>query len=73
MADKTAGRRKADRIPFGMTDECKDIAARVRHENAGLRYDKIQAARNRIATGYYSSPHVVRIIASRLIEESCLA
>ena len=73
MADKTAGRHRTDRVPSNVTDECKDIAARVRQENAGLRYDKIQAARNRIATGYYSSPHVIRIIASRLIEESCLA
>jgi len=56
-----------------MTDGCKNIAARVRQENSGLRYDKIQAARNRIATGYYSSPHVIRIIASRLLEESCSA
>ena len=73
MADKKAGRRRSDDIPSGVAAGCKNLAASVRQENAGLRYDKIQAARNRIATGYYSSPHVVRIIASRLVEESCLA
>jgi uncharacterized protein with HEPN domain len=73
MADRMAGRHRADNMPSRIADGCRSVARSLRHKNADLRYDKIESARDRIASGYYSSPDVVHTIASRLLEEIWLA
>lgn len=55
-----------------MAAECRDLAETVRQDLESLRYDKIQAARMRISSGFYDSGHVLSRVASRIIEEGTL-
>jgi hypothetical protein len=48
------------------------VADSIREDREALRYDKIQAARMRISSGFYDSGHVLSRVASRLIEEGTL-
>lgn len=73
MTVDTEGRtHKPRNLPVTIKAACKEVAAGVIRERAGLRYDKIVAARTRIANGYYNSDHVVRTVAARLIEDGAL-
>jgi hypothetical protein len=56
-------------VPAGLAAECKEIAGEIRDQNQSIRYDKITAARVRMSSGYYNSGHVLRVIASRLLDE----
>ncbi len=60
---------KQHNLPTSMTAGCKEIAEEIRGQNESIRYDKVLVARTRISDGYYNSSHVVRVIASRLLEE----
>jgi hypothetical protein len=55
-----------------MASECKSLAESVRKDVESLRYDKIQAARMRISSGFYDSGHVLNRVAARLLEEGTL-
>jgi hypothetical protein len=70
--DREGRTHKPSDIPGTIAAACKDVAAGVRREHSNLRYDKIQAARTRIANGYYSTAHIARVVASRLLEEGAL-
>lgn len=72
MVDREGRTHKPGGIPGSLAAACKEVAAGVLRENAGLRYDKIVAARTRIANGYYRSDHVARTVASRLLDEGAL-
>lgn len=72
MVDSEGRKRRSSDIPGSLAAACKDVAAGVLRENSGLRYDKILAARTRMASGYYSSDHVARAVASRLLEDGAL-
>lgn len=70
--DSTDRHGRPRRLPEGMADECKSLAESVRKDVESLRYDKIQAARMRISSGFYDSGHVLNRVASRLLEEGTL-
>jgi len=70
--DKEGRTHKPCEIPASITAAFKEIAAGVLRENTGLRYDKILAARTRIANGYYDSDHVLRTVVSRLLEDGAI-
>jgi hypothetical protein len=70
--DSTSRADRPRHIPDGMSSECKDLAETIRMDRESLRYDKIQAARMRISSGFYDSGHVLSRVASRLLEEGTL-
>jgi hypothetical protein len=55
-------------IPFA-AGSCIIFFSKDPGQNESIRYDKIVAARARMSNGYYNSGHVVRTIASRLLNE----
>ena len=59
-------------VPDGVVSECRNLAETIRQDRESLRYDKIQAARMRISSGFYDSGHVLSRVASRLLEEGTL-
>jgi len=60
---------KQHSLPTSMVAGCKEIADEIRGQNESVRYDKVLVARMRISDGYYNSSDVLRVIASRLLEE----
>lgn len=70
--DSSSGHDRPRRIPEEMASECKSLAESVRKDVESLRYDKIQAARMRISSGFYDSGHVLNRVAARLLEEGTL-
>jgi len=62
----------AREVPDAIASECRTVADSIREDREALRYDKIQAARMRISSGFYDSGHVLSRVASRLIEEGTL-
>jgi uncharacterized protein with HEPN domain len=67
--DRSGRNRTKEGLPARIAAECSGIAEDIRDQNDSIRYDKIVAARARMANGYYNSGHVVRAIASRLLSE----
>ena len=70
--DRSSRSRGTDDVPPGIKTECKRMAEDLRVETQAVRYDKILAARMRVASGYYNSGHVLRVIAARLLEGGVL-
>ena len=68
--DRSGQDQKRETVPAGLAAECKQIAGDIRELSQSIRYDKITAARVRMSSGYYNSEHVLRTIASRLLDES---
>jgi len=68
VARPDEGRPKVT-VPAQLAAECREIAGDIREQNQSIRYDKITAARVRMSSGYYNSGHVLRAIASRLLED----
>lgn len=67
--DKSDHNQQKHDLPDGVAGQCKGISDQIREENRSIRYDKVLAARMRISSGYYNSGHVLRVIASRLLQE----
>ncbi|MFZ1948014.1 MAG: hypothetical protein WAW06_10755 [bacterium] len=71
-SDKITGGRAHLRVPASVADQCKSMADAIRSENLYVRYDKVQAARMRVSSGYYDSGHLSHLLACRLLEEGLL-
>jgi hypothetical protein len=71
-SDRGTGGRGWLRVPASMTDQCRSMADAIRSDNVSVRYDKVQAARMRVSSGYYDSGHLSRLLACRLLEEGLL-
>ena len=67
--DRSGKNRTKEGLPTRIASECSGIAEDIRDQNDSIRYDKIVAARTRMSNGYYNEGHVVRAIASRLLNE----
>jgi hypothetical protein len=70
--DSTSRTDRPKHIPDGVASECRNLAETIRQDRESLRYDKIQAARMRISSGFYDSGHVLSRVASRLLEEGTI-
>jgi hypothetical protein len=71
-SDRDSRDRAYLRVPASVADQCKSMADAIRTENVSVRYDKVQAARMRVSSGYYDSGHLSRLLACRLLEEGLL-
>lgn len=69
VVDRSERHLKRQGMPAGLASECREIAGEIRDQNQSIRYDKITAARVRMTSGYYNSGHVLRVIASRLLDD----
>ncbi len=56
-------------IPADLVAECRQISREVGEEKEAVRDAKIIAARIRIETDYYDTDNVLRIVASRMLDE----
>jgi hypothetical protein len=63
-------RGSIDSLPPDLAAECREISREISQEKETVREAKIIAARIRMETGYYNSDNVLRIVASRLLDES---
>ena len=68
--NRPASRDRLRDLPAELVAECRRISEEIGGEREAVREDKIMAARIRIETDYYNSDNVLRIVASRLIEEN---
>jgi hypothetical protein len=63
----------ADRLkdlPADLAAECRRISREVGEEREEVREAKVIAAKIRMDTNYYDSDNVLRIVASRMLDES---
>ena len=63
----------ADRLkdlPADLVAECRQISREVGEEREAVREAKVIAAKIRMETDYYDSDNVLRIVASRMLDES---
>ncbi len=67
---RPAVRDKLEKLPAELAAECQAISEEIRKERDEVREAKIIAARIRIDSDYYDSDNVLRIVASRLLDES---
>lgn len=67
---RPASRDRLRELPAELAAECRRISEEIYGEKETIREDKIMAARIRIETDYYNTDNVLRIVASRLIEEN---
>jgi len=56
-------------LPAELVAECRQISREIREQADDVRETKIIAAKIRIETDYYDSDNVLRIVASRMIDE----
>ena len=68
--NKPAYRDRLKQLPAGLVAECREISKEISEEKEAVRDDKIVAAKIRIETDYYNSDNMLRIVASRLLDES---
>jgi hypothetical protein len=57
------------RLPADLVAECRQISREIRQGKDKIRDTKVIAARIRIETDYYDSDNVLRIVASRMLDE----
>jgi len=67
---RPASRDRLSQLPAELVAECRRISKEIGDEREKVREDKIMAARIRIETDYYNTDNVLRIVASRLLEEN---
>ena len=67
---RPANRDRLKQLSPEVLAECRQISKDIREEREDIREAKIIAARIRIETDYYNSDNVLRIVASRLLDES---
>lgn len=68
--NRPASRNRLGQLPPELVAECRRISKEIGDEREKVREDKIMAARIRIETDYYNTDNVLRIVASRLLEEN---
>lgn len=57
-------------LPADIVAECRQISGEIGQEKEAVREAKVIAAKIRIETDYYDSDNVLRIVASRMIDEN---
>jgi hypothetical protein len=67
---RPASKDRLKQLPPEVVAECRQISEDIRGEKEDIREAKIIAAKIRIETDYYNSDNVLRIVASRLLDES---
>lgn len=67
---RSASRDRLKQLPADLVAECRQISKEISEEREDLREARIIAAKIRIETDYYNSDNVLRIVASRLLDES---
>jgi hypothetical protein len=66
---RPGSRDRLDTLPADLAAECRRISREIREEREEIREAKVIAAKIRIDTDYYTSNDVLRIVASRLLDE----
>jgi hypothetical protein len=71
--EKKSRRASSDRlkrIPADLVAECRQISEEISDQQNTIRETKVIAAKIRIESDYYNSDNVLRIVASRLLDEA---
>ena len=66
---RPASRDGLKRLPADLVAECRQITREISDDKDEIREAKVIAAKIRIETDYYNSDNVLRIVASRLLDE----
>ena len=60
---------RLEKLPADLVAECRRMSKEISEAKETVREAKIIAAKIRIDTDYYNSDNVLRIVASRLLDE----
>jgi hypothetical protein len=58
------------KLPADLVAECRQISKEISDDKDAVREAKVIAAKIRIESDYYTSDNVLRIVASRLLDEA---
>lgn len=67
---RPASKDRLKKLPADLVAECRQISKEIGDEKDEIREAKVIAAKIRLETDHYNSNDVLRIVASRLLEEN---
>jgi len=67
--DRPSSRDRLKNLPADLVAECRQISMEISEQADDIRETKVIAAKIRIETDYYDSDNVLRIVASRMLDE----
>lgn len=68
--NRQASGDRLKRIPADLVADCRQISQEISDQQNTVRESKVIAAKIRIESEYYTSDNVLRIVASRLLDEA---